>query len=855
MTQPTNNLEQFNNLVSVKYQLYNSLFTSLPFHRIEKTGVLLSLLMHQCEEGYRKKLNPTEIIDTFFATNSEYDTDEKKRSLLFRFIQYIERQVVLFDALEDAAFTQVHDMYGAGTLKQLELEVKQEQQEAALREKLKTFSIRLILTAHPTQFYPDTVLGIINDLSKSLSENDTPLVNTYLQQLGKTPFFKQQKPSPYEEAISLTWFLENVFYTAAGNIISSMKQSFPGTISEDHPLIQLGFWPGGDRDGNPFVTSASTIKVARALRNSITRCYYLEIRRLKRRLTFKGVDNILAGLEQRLYQALFSSGAQPPLTVTDIRSSLDSALQILRNEHGGLFKALIENLLNKVQVFGLHFATLDIRQNSKVHTQVWESMAKEGIAVAKNYMSQDADMKMKFLGTVLSSERIVSKDEMVNETLSSIQVMKTIQEENGEAGCNRYIISHCNNALQVMEVYGLFILSGWQPNAITADIVPLFETIEDLHNASQIMKTLYEDETYSRHLKMRNMRQTIMLGFSDGSKDGGYMMGNWSIYKAKETITALSRKHQIDVVFFDGRGGPPSRGGGKTNRFYASMGKNIAQKEIQVTIQGQTISSNFGTVASAQYNMEGLVHAGIFNELFSEKSITLQAGEEQLMQELATISLDAYTNLKEHPQFLDYLTEISPLRFYAEANIGSRPATRSSLQNLDDLRAIPFVGAWTQLKQNIAGFFGLGSALAEMEKRGKWPALQKLYSHSLFFKTLMDNGEMSMLKCFFPLTAHLENDKKFSDIWCRIRDEFEQTKKYVLMLAGKAELMEDYPADRLSILTREHIILPLVTIQQYAIMQLRYSQGNPIEKNHQDGLEKLVIRSSFGIINAGRNSV
>ena len=133
MTQPTNNLEQFNNLVSVKYQLYNSLFTSLPFHRIEKTGVLLSLLMHQCEEGYRKKLNPTEIIDTFFATNSEYDTDEKKRSLLFRFIQYIERQVVLFDALEDAAFTQVHDMYGAGTLKQLELEVKQEQQEAALR--------------------------------------------------------------------------------------------------------------------------------------------------------------------------------------------------------------------------------------------------------------------------------------------------------------------------------------------------------------------------------------------------------------------------------------------------------------------------------------------------------------------------------------------------------------------------------------------------------------------------------------------------------------------------------------------------------------------------------------------------
>jgi phosphoenolpyruvate carboxylase len=369
------------------------------------------------------------------------------------------------------------------------------------------------------------------------------------------------------------------------------------------------------------------------------------------------------------------------------------------------------------------------------------------------------------------------------------------------------------------------------------------------------MKTLYEDETYGQHLKRRQMRQTVMLGFSDGSKDGGYLMGNWSIYKAKEMITELSRKYQVDVIFFDGRGGPPSRGGGKTNRFYASMGKNIAQKEIQLTIQGQTISSNFGTIASAQYNMEGLVHAGIFNDLFSNKNITLQAGEEQLMEELAEISLEAYTNLKEHPQFLDYLTEISPLRFYADANIGSRPATRSSLQNLEDLRAIPFVGAWTQLKQNIAGFYGLGAALAEMEKRGKWTALLKLYQHSLFFKTIMDNGEMSMLKCFFSLTAYLEQDKKFSDIWCTIRDEYEQTKKYVLMLSGNAELMEDYPADRLSILTREHIVLPLVTIQQYAIMQMRASQSKPIEKSHQEGLEKLVIRSSFGIINAGRNSV
>jgi len=204
-------LQQFRNEVGIKFQLFNSLFTSLPFHRIEKTGILLSLLQNNCEEGYKKKLSPVEIIEDFFNRHTTYVKENERNDLLFRFVQYVERQVVLFDSLEDAAFRNVNDINGVGTLKHLESEVLQQNMENVLADKLKDFAVRLVLTAHPTQFYPGSVLGIINDLSKALIDNNTNLVNIYLQQLGKTPFFKKKKPTPYDEAVSLIWYLENVF--------------------------------------------------------------------------------------------------------------------------------------------------------------------------------------------------------------------------------------------------------------------------------------------------------------------------------------------------------------------------------------------------------------------------------------------------------------------------------------------------------------------------------------------------------------------------------------------------------------------------------------------------------------------
>ncbi len=212
-----------------------------------------------------------------------------------------------------------------------------------------------------------------------------------------------------------------------------------------------------------------------------------------------------------------------------------------------------------------------------------------------------------------------------------------------------------------------------------------------------------------------------MMGFSDGTKDGGYLAANWSIYKAKECLTELSKQFGVDVIFFDGRGGPPARGGGKTHKFYASMGTNIANNEIQLTVQGQTVSSNFGTIDAAQYNIEQLIHAGITNDLFTNRKNKLGQEQELLIQLLADESFKAYSELKNDPHFLEYLSKVSPLQFYAETNIGSRPARRanSSRLTLKDLRAIPFVGSWSQIKQNVTGYYGVGTALQRAKDSGR----------------------------------------------------------------------------------------------------------------------------------------
>jgi phosphoenolpyruvate carboxylase len=400
----------------------------------------------------------------------------------------------------------------------------------------------------------------------------------------------------------------------------------------------------------------------------------------------------------------------------------------------------------------------------------------------------------------------------------------------------------------------MFELLGWENPPV--DIVPLFETVEDLKDAHEVMRMLYTDRKYAKHLKSRGNRQTIMLGFSDGTKDGGYLMANWSIYKAKENLTLMAREHDVKVVFFDGRGGPPARGGGKTHKFYASMGPTIENNEIQITIQGQTISSNFGTLDSCRFNLENMLSAGITNGVFNKDKKQFTAAQRILFDNMAELSYEKYSAFKAHPKFLPYLDKMSTLNYYAKTNIGSRPSKRSKSAELDfnDLRAIPFVGSWSQLKQNVPGFFGLGHAMGEYEKKGEWDKIQDLYDNSLFFRTLLENSMMSLSKSFFPLTAYMKDDEEFGEFWMIIYNEFLETKRLLLKVSGYTELMENYPDGLASIKMREHIVVPLLTIQQYALNKIRQIKNGKESDTLLEVYEKIVTRSLFGNINASRNS-
>ncbi|WP_108869063.1 phosphoenolpyruvate carboxylase [Aquimarina aquimarini] len=854
-------IERFNENVLAKYQIYNSIFITLPFDTITNTGVLLPLFKEVCEKGYEQHKNPTEIVEHFFASYQDNPSSKEKHELLFRFIQYIERQVVLFDAIEDAAFPVVNNMDGRGTLRSIKEEAQAKGQLEELKDYLRRFKIRPTLTAHPTQFYPGTVLGIIHDLDAAIRDNDSSRIKKLLAQLGKTAFFKKEKPTPYDEAVSLIWYLENVFYHSASTIYNYVQQNIFEGEDLENDLINLGFWPGGDRDGNPFVTTEITLKVAKRLRKTILINYYRDIRRLKRRITFGNLQDKITVLENALYDNFYYAKTAEPLSIETLMSGLLEIKKELIAEHQSLFLEDLQDMINKVKIFGFHFGTLDIRQDSRVHHKVLTEIVQKTNALGlgffpDNYESLSENEQIEVLSKVKGKlDPSVFTEDIARATIESIYAIKTIQQNNGERAANRYIISNNGDVLNVMETFAMIRLCDWEQP--TVDVIPLFETVPDLLVAHEVMESLYSNSVYMNHLKRRGMKQTIMLGFSDGTKDGGYLMANWGIFKAKEALTEVSRKYNVKVIFFDGRGGPPARGGGNTNQFYASLGPTIEDEEIQLTVQGQTISSNFGTLDSCQYNLEQLLGAGVENELTNNEGNLFSIENKETMQELADISYQTYVDFKNHPKFLPYLEYMSTLKYYGKANIGSRPSKRSKSESLDfgDLRAIPFVGSWSQLKQNVPGFYGVGTALKTYEDRGEFDKIITLYKESPFFRALIGNSMMSLTKSFFELTSYMKEDEEYGAFWDIIHDEYLLTKRLLLKLTGYSELMQNEPAGKASIDIRENIVLPLLTIQQYALKKI---QEMSKDKNADPEIlaiyEKMVTRSLFGNINASRNS-
>ncbi|OGT48115.1 MAG: hypothetical protein A3F17_00975 [Gammaproteobacteria bacterium RIFCSPHIGHO2_12_FULL_41_15] len=854
----------FEDLVAIKYQLYNSLFLTLPFKNLTDVGVELPLFTELCRSALAQGQNPSQIIAQFFHDIAHCTDFNAQAKILFLMLQFVERQVVLFDALEEAAFAKTNDLSAIGTLTEFLKPLNNESYYQKVYHLLHDYCIRIVLTAHPTQFYPMQVLGIIEDLTHAIQANQLKEIRLLLLQLGKTSFKNPKKPTPFDEANILMHYLEASFYP----VIKELQHKLEKTFQSPLPcLVQLGFWSGGDRDGNPNVTAEITIKVAKKLKFSILKRYIREVRALKRRLTFQKMWPTLDLIKNKLlatqiHLRSFSPTQYPPYScAAEFIADLEDVKNQLIQSQNGLFVEQVESVLCAVRCFGFHFASIDVRQNSRVHTALLQNIMNYHLNL--NYSPLTEPEKCHALNTLFkipalnNASSCWQSDALFDDVIQSLKAMRFIQQENGETAANRYIISNTQSASQILEILILARCAGWEPHAMSIDIVPLFETIPDLENAAKVMEILYRTPLYYAHLQQRGLRQTVMLGFSDGTKDGGYITANWKIFCCKQAIFNLSKKMGIYVYFFDGRGGPPARGGGNTHLFYRAMEGMIEQQQIQLTIQGQTVSSKFGSTVSAKYNIEQLFTSGLLGPVSLTKFPRLTAPQYALLERFSALAYDCYQQLKNHPLFTAYLETITPLNYFGDLNIASRPPRRKSAGPLhfEDLRAIPFVSAWSQIKQNIPGFYGLGSALQTLVAEGEEPALQQLYRDSLFFRTLLENAMQSLLKSNFQLTAYLAHHPIFGDFWHLLQQEAIRSTDLLKKISGQKALLECNPVIRDSIHIREHLVLPLLVIQQHALLQLQILE----KKNNKACVEyktyyNLVLKSLAANINASRNS-
>ena len=600
--------KNFDQWVRKRYQVYNSIFLNLPFDDISRFGTQIPLMTRFFREGFDNGKDPVEILDEYLKTHVGMGDEEEKIDFMFKVIQYVERQIVLYDSIEDSAFPYLHDSVNNMTIfDYIHLGEKRDTEKKIL-DKLSSFSVRMVFTAHPTQFYPPEVLNIISRLKTLIDRDDIQAVDTAIQQLGMTSLINAEKPTPLDEARNIIYYLRHVYYDAIGELYSGIRKSLPAEVTLNPDLIRLGFWPGGDRDGNPFVTAKITMDVADELRMSLMKCYYNNIKDLENKLTFKEVKGPVRELREKVYRCMFDP--KEIIKYEYISSQLNTIKEKVITHYHGIYLDEIENLIDKVSIFRTHFATLDIRQDHSIHKLAVEEVLKKNEKISESLDELEQD---ELTAILLNADYRITpsmfEDKVAIDTVRNIIQLPRIQEKNGERGCNRYIISNSEDIYSVLFVMALFRWSG--TSETNFDIVPLFETMKGMADAPEIMKKLFSIPQYRDHLSKRKQEQTIMLGFSDGTKDGGSLKANWSIFQTKELLSRICEQHGIKAIFFDGRGGPPARGGGKTHRFYAAQSSKIANHEIQLTIQGQTITSRYGTKEHFLFHCDQLLTAAL----------------------------------------------------------------------------------------------------------------------------------------------------------------------------------------------------------------------------------------------------
>jgi len=770
-----------------------------------------------------------------------------------------------------------------------------------------------VFTAHPTEARRAAVmvhlravadlLEVLNDAESTPQERRRALdgLLAEITAVWQVDDVRARRPTPLDEVLGGLYYLERSAWRVAPVLFRDLQEAVEHYAPEAHgavrPFLRFGSWMGADRDGHPLVTVEVTERTLELQRERVLHLYLEEVDVLARELAVSarraGVSSELAESLQRDLERFPHLRLQPdfpPATepyrrkLWVVRERLRRTLQYLPGGYaapGALLQDLevlqrsleahrgrrlargrLQDLVVRVHTFGFHFASLDLRQASEVHGRTVAHLLRRA-GVADDYLGLPEEQRSSLLERLLDAPalEVEPEDPEAAEVVRLFRALPRWQERFGLEACCTYIVSLTESASDVLEVLWLASLAGLyrrQGEGVTSrlQVVPLFERVEELRRCGYILDQLLRTPAYRAHLRAWGDVQEVMLGYSDSNKDGGYLAANWALYRAQKVLPEVARRHGCSLRLFHGRGGAIGRGGGPTERAILAQPSEAAREgRLKLTEQGEVLAARYGNPRIARRHLEQLTGAVLRAALAPTPTQDPEALRrwEAIMDDLAEDSRRAYRALVDDPDFPRYFVQATPIEEIGRTTMASRPASRTGFGRVEDLRAIPWVFAWTQTRTNLPGWYGLGSALDGFarETPGAMAELRAMYAAWPFFRSVVDNAQISLGTADLEvarLYAELVDEPVRERLYCRIREEYEVTVQRVLELTGQRELLDNSPILQRSVRLRNPYVDPISYLQ---VRLLRERRAHPEDPQVAELLHRTVNGIAAGLQTTG----
>ncbi len=793
---------------------------------------------------------------------------------------------------------------------------------SSLRGHFDNLQIKPVFTAHPSEARRLTILEKIAAISKEIDKLDYQemlpdevtaahdAIRQHIEILWMTEAVRSERPGVIDEVRQGLDMVEGSLFEVVPELYDRVEKSLATIYPEQKwkipAVLKFGTWIGGDRDGHPDVTakitheaiglhqkcilthyrnlvlelgkhlshSSKRTSLGLAFRNNLkaeAEALGLSGKRLDREPFRQKCSHIARKLELTLEwlkainpRWIDHPSAVPPL-VYNRPSQLLTDLGQLRSElvdnHAAEAARLLGTIMRKVEVFGLHLMTLDIRQHAQRHRQaVAEILAHAGIE--RDYQQLATEEKLSVLSDQLAMPRPVipahlDYSALTNETIETFRIVSTILEQQCPDSIENYIISGTDDAANLLEVLLLAREARlFRPaeGISRINIIPLFETLEALRQGREILQRLMDVPSWREHLVLRNDIQEVMIGYSDSNKESGFVQSAWALHEIQRELAIFGRDTGLSMRIFHGRGGAVGRGGGPANHAILAQPPGAVNGSLRITEQGEVIADRYGHKAIAMRHLDQVVNAVLRASMNIDQE-TVEPAWETMMEELADSARTHYRELVyEDPEFIDYFVQATPIHEIAQLRLGSRPARRGSATAIEELRAIPWVFSWMQSRHTLPGWYGLGSALADATQKNPdaLPVLQRMYRDWPFFHSLIDNAQMILSKAdmnIARLYAELVTQDDLSRrIFGAIQKEHQRTEQGICAITEQKTLLEKMPILRDSIARRNPYVDPLSLIQLVLLRRLRAGTDD------KTALLEAVLESINGIASGLKNT-